>query len=172
MSIATGGVSPRNLSRREISGRGIAGPLSQDNHSESVGRDTAGPSSAAPPTQGKLVERSRARSSTSPSTSGSARRRWPWVGVTLSADDFRQRDAPPGFAHRFCAASPMAQVEYTSHRACTTPRRKSASPGTTRRLALPGPSSEPILSERDRHHRAFERAPGRASAVERVRKVR
>ena len=35
-----------------------------------------------------------------------------WVGVTLSAADFRQLWIPPGFAHGFCVLSPRAQVEY------------------------------------------------------------
>ena len=35
-----------------------------------------------------------------------------WVGVTLSADNFRQCYVPPGFAHGFCVVSPVAQVEY------------------------------------------------------------
>jgi dTDP-4-dehydrorhamnose 3,5-epimerase len=35
-----------------------------------------------------------------------------WVGVTLSADNFRQLYIPPGFAHGFCVLSEVAQVEY------------------------------------------------------------
>ena len=35
-----------------------------------------------------------------------------WVGVTLSADNFRQCYIPPGFAHGFCVETPVAEVEY------------------------------------------------------------
>ena len=35
-----------------------------------------------------------------------------WVGVTLSADNFRQLFVPVGFAHGFCVVSEIAQVEY------------------------------------------------------------
>lgn len=35
-----------------------------------------------------------------------------WVGVTLSAANFRQLYVPPGFAHGFCVLSADAQVAY------------------------------------------------------------
>ena len=35
-----------------------------------------------------------------------------WVGVWLSAENFRQVYIPPGFAHGFCVTSEIAQVEY------------------------------------------------------------
>jgi dTDP-4-dehydrorhamnose 3,5-epimerase len=35
-----------------------------------------------------------------------------WVGVVLSADNFRQCYIPPGFAHGFAVVSEVAQVEY------------------------------------------------------------
>ena len=60
-----------------------------------------------------------------------------WVGVPLSADNFRQCYIPPGFAHGFCVVSPYAQVEYK----CTDfydPGARSASPGTTPRWRLRG----------------------------------
>jgi dTDP-4-dehydrorhamnose 3,5-epimerase len=40
-----------------------------------------------------------------------------WVGVTLSADSFRQMWVPAGFAHGFCVTSDTADVEYK----CTAP---------------------------------------------------
>lgn len=35
-----------------------------------------------------------------------------WVGVTLSADNFKQLYVPPGYAHGFCVLSEVADVEY------------------------------------------------------------
>jgi dTDP-4-dehydrorhamnose 3,5-epimerase len=35
-----------------------------------------------------------------------------WVGVWLSAENFRQVYIPPGFAHGFCVTSEVAQVVY------------------------------------------------------------
>ncbi|MBO0859681.1 MAG: dTDP-4-dehydrorhamnose 3,5-epimerase [Chloracidobacterium sp.] len=35
-----------------------------------------------------------------------------WVGVWLSAENFRQLFIPPGFAHGFCVTSDVAQVIY------------------------------------------------------------
>ncbi len=35
-----------------------------------------------------------------------------WVGVWLSAENFRQVYIPPGFAHGFCVTSDVAQVVY------------------------------------------------------------
>jgi dTDP-4-dehydrorhamnose 3,5-epimerase len=35
-----------------------------------------------------------------------------WVGVWLSAENFRQVYIPPGFAHGFCVTSEIAQVVY------------------------------------------------------------
>ena len=35
-----------------------------------------------------------------------------WVGVWLTADNFRQIYVPPGFIHGFCVTSEIAQVEY------------------------------------------------------------
>lgn len=35
-----------------------------------------------------------------------------WVGMTLSAANFRQLYIPPGFAHGFCVVSNVAQFEY------------------------------------------------------------
>src|SRR5262245_52084985 len=35
-----------------------------------------------------------------------------WVGVNLSAENFRQIYIPPGFAHGFCVLSELGEVEY------------------------------------------------------------
>ena len=74
-----------------------------------------------------------------------------WVGVALSAEDFRQCYIPPGFAHGFCVVSPTAQVEYK----CTDlydPETEIGLAWDDPALAIAWPVSEPVLSNRDRHH--------------------
>ena len=75
-----------------------------------------------------------------------------WVGVTLSADDFRQLYVPPGLAHGFYVASGNAQVEYK----CTDvydPEGEQGMRWDDPDLAIAWPLSEPpILSARDQRH--------------------
>lgn len=72
-----------------------------------------------------------------------------WVGVTLSAENFRQCYVPPGFAHGFCVTSAFAEVEYK----CTELYDPAAEVGIAwndPELAIAWPITEPVLSERDR----------------------
>src|SRR5262249_60452619 len=74
-----------------------------------------------------------------------------WVGVTLSADNFRQFYLPPGFAHGFCVVTPFAQVEYK----CTDVYHPACEIGIVWNdpaLAIPWPVREPTLSDRDRRY--------------------
>lgn len=75
-----------------------------------------------------------------------------WVGVTLSADDFRQLYVPPGLAHGFYVTSANAQVEYK----CTDvydPEGEQGMRWDDPDLAIAWPLSEPpILSARDQRH--------------------
>lgn len=92
---------------------GITEPFVQDNHSRSVGRTLRGLHAQRQRPQGKLV---RAVEGEIWDVAVDIRRGSPtfkqWVGVTLSADNFRQLYVPPGFAHGFCVLSESAQVEY------------------------------------------------------------
>jgi dTDP-4-dehydrorhamnose 3,5-epimerase len=74
-----------------------------------------------------------------------------WVGVSLSADDFRQIYVPPGYAHGFCVVSEVAQVEYK----CTDfydPADEGGVMWDDPVLAITWPTTSPILSRRDQQH--------------------
>lgn len=74
-----------------------------------------------------------------------------WVGVVLSADNFRQLYVPPGYAHGFCVVSDEAEVEYK----CTEfydPADEGGVMWNDRRLAVVWPTATPILSSRDQQH--------------------
>jgi dTDP-4-dehydrorhamnose 3,5-epimerase len=85
----------------------------QDNHSKSARGTLRGMHLQVRRPQGKLV---RVVEGEIFDVAADVRRGSPtfgkWVGVTLSADNFRQCYIPPGFAHGFCVLSPQAQVEY------------------------------------------------------------
>ena len=72
-----------------------------------------------------------------------------WVGVMLSAQNFRQIYIPPGFAHGFCVLSEMAEVEYK----CTDfydPSDEFGIAWNDPEIGVTWPVQEPILSTKDR----------------------
>lgn len=74
-----------------------------------------------------------------------------WVGVALSADNFRQLYVPPGYAHGFCVVSEAAQVEYK----CTAlydPADEGGVMWNDPVLGITWPTASPVLSARDRAH--------------------
>jgi len=74
-----------------------------------------------------------------------------WVGVTLSADSFRQMYVPPAYAHGFCVTSEVAQVEYK----CTDyydPADEAGVMWNDEFLGIDWPIAEPVLSRRDQQH--------------------
>jgi dTDP-4-dehydrorhamnose 3,5-epimerase len=74
-----------------------------------------------------------------------------WVGVTLTADNFRQAWIPPGFAHGFCVTSEVAEVEYK----CTDfydPPSERGLIWNDPDVGIDWPITDPILSPRDRQH--------------------
>jgi dTDP-4-dehydrorhamnose 3,5-epimerase len=74
-----------------------------------------------------------------------------WVAVALSADNFRQCYVPEGFAHGFYVLTPTAQVEYK----CTDVYDRASEIGIAWNdpsLAIPWPTTDPILSPRDSRH--------------------
>jgi dTDP-4-dehydrorhamnose 3,5-epimerase len=74
-----------------------------------------------------------------------------WVGVTLSAANFRQCYVPPGFAHGFAVVSPVAQVEYK----CTDvydPGGELGIAWNDPAIGIHWPIADPLLSARDMQH--------------------
>ncbi len=74
-----------------------------------------------------------------------------WVGVELTAENFRQLYLPPGMAHGFCVLSDRAQVEYK----CSEVYRPEDEFGVIWNdpdLGIKWPVQEPLLSERDIKH--------------------
>jgi dTDP-4-dehydrorhamnose 3,5-epimerase len=131
---------------REI---GIRQPFVQDNHSRSVQGTVRGLHLQVRRPQAKLI---RVVAGEIFDVAVDVRRGSPnfgrWVGVTLSAANFKQCYVPPGFAHGFCVTSEMAQVEYK----CTDfydPASEIGIAWDDPTLAVAWPVAQPILSVRD-----------------------
>lgn len=132
---------------------GIHAAFVQDNHSRSVAGTLRGLHLQIRRPQGKLI---RAIEGEIFDVAVDVRVGSPtfgrWVGVGLSAGNFRQCYVPPGFAHGFCVLSPVAQVEYK----CTDLYDATAEIGVAWNdpsIAIAWPVTEPLLSERDRRNR-------------------
>jgi dTDP-4-dehydrorhamnose 3,5-epimerase len=131
---------------------GIAGPFVQDNHSRSVGATLRGLHLQLRHPQGKLI---RVIEGEIFDVAVDVRRNSPtfgrWVGVSVSAENFRQLYVPPGFAHGFAVVSPTAQVEYK----CTDiydPASEVGIAWNDPALGIAWPVSDPTLSLRDAGH--------------------
>jgi dTDP-4-dehydrorhamnose 3,5-epimerase len=131
---------------------GIEGPFVQDNHSRSVSGTLRGLHLQLRRPQAKLI---RVVEGEIYDIAVDVRRGSPtfgrWVATMLSADNFRQCFIPAGFAHGFCVLSPVAQIEYK----CTDLYDRQSEIGIAWNdpaLAIPWPLTDPVLSERDRHH--------------------
>jgi len=85
------------------------------------------------------------------------------VAVELSADNHRQIWIPPGYAHGFCVTSASAIFQYK----CTDyydPADEAGIAWDCPDLAIPWPTRDPVLSDKDRHHpglKAWAQAAGR-----------
>ena len=131
---------------------GIAETFVQDNHSRSAGGTIRGLHLQLQHPQGKLI---RVIEGEIFDVAVDVRRGSPtfgrWVGVMLSAGNFKQCYIPKGFAHGFAVVSPMAQVEYK----CTDIYDAASEIGIAwddPALGINWPLSTPVLSERDRRH--------------------
>jgi dTDP-4-dehydrorhamnose 3,5-epimerase len=134
---------------------GIHGPFVQDNHSRSVARTLRGLHLQLRRPQGKLV---RVIEGEIYDVAVDVRRGSPtfgkWIGVTLTAENFRQCYVPPGFAHGFCVVSAVAQVEYK----CTDLYDAASEIGIAWNdpaLAIAWPVGDPLLSPRDSAHKTL-----------------
>lgn len=131
---------------------GIPGPFVQDNHSRSVQGTLRGLHLQLRRPQGKLV---RVIEGEIFDVAVDVRRGSPtfgqWMGVTLTAENFRQCYVPPGFAHGFAVVSPVAQVEYK----CTDlydPKSEIGIAWNDPAIGINWPIATPLLSERDIRH--------------------
>ena len=128
---------------------GIPGPFVQDNHSRSTAGTLRGLHLQVRRPQGKLV---RVIEGEVFDVAVDVRRGSPtfgrWVGVTLTAENFKQCYVPPGFAHGFYVVSPVAQVEYK----CTDlydPASEIGVAWNDPALGITWPAGQPLLSGRD-----------------------
>lgn len=139
---------------------GIDGPFVQDNHSRSVAGTLRGLHLQLRRMQGKLI---RVIEGEIYDVAVDVRRGSPhfgrWVGVTLTADDFKQVYVPPGFAHGFCVVSPIAQVEYK----CTDlydPESEIGVAWNDPALGITWPVAHPLLSTRDSRYKSLAELTG------------
>ncbi len=128
---------------------GIEPSFVQDNHSRSARGILRGMHAQRRRPQGKLV---RVLQGEVYDVAVDIRRGSPtflkWVGVTLSADNFRQCYVPPGFAHGFVVTSDVAEFEYK----CTDfydPSDELRILWNDPAIGIEWPLSDPILSDKD-----------------------
>jgi dTDP-4-dehydrorhamnose 3,5-epimerase len=131
---------------------GITDLFVQDNHSRSAGGTLRGLHLQLQRPQGKLI---RVIEGEIFDVAVDVRRGSPtfgkWVGVTLSAANFRQCYIPKGFAHGFAVVSGVAQVEYK----CTDIYDAASEVGIAwddAAIGIRWPVSTPVLSDRDSRH--------------------
>jgi dTDP-4-dehydrorhamnose 3,5-epimerase len=131
---------------------GISDVFVQDNHSRSAGGTVRGLHLQLQRPQGKLI---RVIEGEIFDVAVDVRRGSPtfgkWVGVTLSAENFKQCYVPKGFAHGFAVVSGAAQVEYK----CTDVYDAASEIGIAWNdpaIGIAWPVSAPVLSDRDRRH--------------------
>ena len=129
---------------------GIAATFVQDNHSRSSRRTVRGMHFQVRKPQGKLV---RVLHGEVFDVAVDVRRGSPtfgrWVGVTLSAENFRQIYVPPGFAHGFCITSDVGEVEYK----CTQlydPEDELGVAWDDPQIGIDWPEKDPVLSAKDK----------------------
>ena len=129
---------------------GIKGCFVQDNHSRSVKNTVRGLHLQVLRPQAKLI---RVLAGEIFDVAVDVRRGSPtfgkWVGVTLTAESFKQYYIPEGFAHGFSVLSDFAEVEYK----CTDfydPAGQIGLAWNDPELAIPWAVDAPVLSDRDR----------------------
>ncbi len=131
---------------------GIPTEFVQDNHSRSVRGVVRGLHYQIPPGQAKLV-----RAAVGSVWDVAVDIRWgsptfgQWVGVELSAENYRQLYIPAGFAHGFCVTSDVAEFLYKVSGYYNAELERGIA-WDDPDLSIPWPVECPNLSERDKHH--------------------
>ena len=145
---------------------GMPGPFVQDNHSRSVRGTVRGLHLQLTRPQAKLI---RVIVGEIFDVAVDVRVGSPtfgkWVGVTLSAESFRQYYIPPGFAHGFSVLSPTAEIEYK----CTDIYDPAGQLGllwNDPSLNIPWGVDAPVLSDRDRANPTIREAMDRLPRYE------
>jgi len=139
-----------SYNQEELRPLGISTVFVQDNHSKSVQGTLRGLHFQLPPAaQVKLM---RVVRGTIWDVAVDIRMGSPtfarWVGVDLSAENFRQLFIPVGFAHGFCVLSAEAEVLYkTSH--VYSPNCEQGIVWNDSTVKVDWPISDPLLSARD-----------------------
>lgn len=140
---------------------GIGAAFVQDNHSRSVRKTVRGLHLQVGRPQAKLV---RVVEGEIWDVAVDVRLESPtfgrWVGLHLSAENFRQCYVPVGFAHGFAVLSDTAQVEYK----CTDfyfPSGEIGIAWNDPALAIAWPVDHPLVSDRDRLHPLLSEVVGR-----------
>jgi dTDP-4-dehydrorhamnose 3,5-epimerase len=131
---------------------GVAATFVQDNHTRSVARTLRGLHVQRRRPQAKLV---RVVAGEIYDVAVDLRRGSPtfrqWIGVMLSAENFKQCYIPAGFAHGFCVLTETAEVVYK----CSEPYDPADELGIAWNdpsLSIDWPVADPLLSDRDRQN--------------------
>jgi len=131
---------------------GIATVFVQDNHTRSLARTIRGLHLQGRRPQAKLV---RVIAGEIFDVAVDLRRGSPtfgrWVGVVLSAENFRQCYIPAGFAHGFCVLTGTAEVEYKCSE-LYDPADEFGIAWNDPALAIEWPVTDPLLSDRDKRN--------------------
>jgi dTDP-4-dehydrorhamnose 3,5-epimerase len=145
-----------SYNRETFLAHGIDTVFVQDNHSKSVRGTLRGLHFQLPPAaQEKLVRVSRGLIwDVAVDIRAGSPTLGQWVGVELSADNFRQLYIPIGFAHGFCVRSDEAEVQYKSSHVYS-PAHEQGILWNDPALGIVWPVAEPLLSGRDQRAASF-----------------
>jgi dTDP-4-dehydrorhamnose 3,5-epimerase len=139
-----------SYNQETLRSHGIDAVFVQDNHSKSAKGTLRGLHCQLPPAaQDKLVRVIRGAVW---DVAVDIRRGSPtfgrWVGVELSAENYRQLYVPVGFAHGFCVLSDEAEVLYKAS-ALYSPTQERSIIWNDPTLGIAWPIADPLLSARD-----------------------
>jgi dTDP-4-dehydrorhamnose 3,5-epimerase len=136
---------------KQFKAHGIEAVFVQDNHSQSTRGTLRGLHLQLPPmAQDKLVRCARgAIWDVAVDIRAGSPTFGRWVGVELSAGNFRQLLIPSGYAHGFCVLSDEAEVLYKAS-AVYSPAHERGIAWDDPDIGIAWPITEPLLSDRDR----------------------